>query len=147
LEIRLVGNPRSRKEFSWFVVIKVVDSDTCNFKDFVDEIVEKYPPRCTEVVNVAYFNDATSKSHLEIKSDQDLLAMFAKHLGSKIVNIAIAYTLPTEIPEWPSASSLTTSQCTQSTYNQSTEPPFSQTTTKQPSPYQSSDDNDDDDDN
>jgi len=49
LKIRLVGNPRCRKEISCFIFEKVVDSDICNFKDLVDEIVYKYfvaePPK------------------------------------------------------------------------------------------------------
>jgi hypothetical protein len=103
LEIRLVGNPRSRKDVSCFLISMVVDPDVCNFKDFVDEIVDKYPIGHKESVTVAYYDDA-SKRHLEVKCDQDLLAMFAKHGNSKLVNMAIAYTLPTEINEWPDLS-------------------------------------------
>jgi len=41
LKIRLVGNPKKRrKEFSCFRCSKVVDSDLCNFKDLVEEIVD-----------------------------------------------------------------------------------------------------------
>jgi len=102
LEIKLVGNPRCRKEVSCFIISMVVDSDTCNFKDLVDEIVEKYPPGYEELVTVAYY-DAASRNHLEVKTHQELLAMFAKHVDSKVVHMAIAYTLPSEIPEWPNA--------------------------------------------
>ena len=92
----------TRREISFFIVSKVVDGDIHNFKDFVDEIADKYPPRYKGAVNVAYYDD-TSQNHIEIKSDLDLLGMFAKHLDTKEVNMAIAYTLPTEIPEWPTA--------------------------------------------
>jgi hypothetical protein len=77
----------------------VVDSDICNFKDFVDGIVDKYPPSHHERVSVSYY-DYASKTYLEVKSDQDLLAMFAKHVDSKTVSMAIAYTLPTETHQW-----------------------------------------------
>lgn len=150
LEIRLVGNPRSRKEFSCFIITMVVDSDICNFKDFVDEIIEKYPPGYKERVSVAYY-DVASKNHLEVKSDQELLAMFAKHADSKTVNMAIAYTLPTEIPEWPTtfeciSSQPTTFECTSShpLSTQSTQHTCSQPTielTSPPSTPQADDDN------
>ncbi|WVZ79435.1 hypothetical protein U9M48_027013 [Paspalum notatum var. saurae] len=43
LKIRLTSNPKkSRKDFSCFKITKVVDSDLCNFKDFVEEIVDQY---------------------------------------------------------------------------------------------------------
>jgi hypothetical protein len=77
----------------------VVDSNIYNFKDFVDRIVDKYPPSYHERVNPSYY-DRASKTYLEVKSDQDLLAMFAKHVGSKTVSMAIAYSLPTETPQW-----------------------------------------------
>ncbi|RLN24749.1 hypothetical protein C2845_PM07G39090 [Panicum miliaceum] len=78
----------------------VVDSDTSNFKDLVDEIVDKYPPRYKELVTVVYF-DETSENYLEVKSDQDLFAMFEKHVDSKEVVMYIAYTFANEMPEWP----------------------------------------------
>jgi hypothetical protein len=108
----------------------VVDSDTCNFKDFVDEIVTKYLPGYDELVAVAYYDSITVK-HIEIKSDQDLLAMFAKHAECKVVNIAIAYPLPTENLEWPNMSKEhvkihstdpTSSQLTEPTSSEPTEP-------------------------
>jgi len=45
LEIRLFGNPKkTRKDCSSFVIEKVLDSDTTNFKDFVEWMVDKHPP-------------------------------------------------------------------------------------------------------
>jgi len=38
----------------------VADSNVCNFKDLVDEIIEKYHPDHHELVIVAYY-DADSK--------------------------------------------------------------------------------------
>ena len=108
----------------------VVDSNTCNFKDFVDEIVTKYPPGYDELVAVAYYDSITDK-HIENKSDQDLLAMFAKHVECKVVNMAIAYPLPIENLEWPNMSKEhvkihstdpTSSQPTDPTSSQPTEP-------------------------
>nr|TKW32067.1 hypothetical protein SEVIR_2G146100v2 [Setaria viridis] len=91
--------PGSRKYVGCFVISMVVDSDMFNFKDFIDEIVDKYPPGYKELVTIAYYDDG-SENYLEVKSDQDMLAMFARHMDSKVVNIYIAYTLPTEIPKW-----------------------------------------------
>lgn len=42
LEIRLFGNPE--KTLFCFVIEKVLDSDTTNFKDFVEWMVDKYMP-------------------------------------------------------------------------------------------------------
>jgi hypothetical protein len=139
LEIRLVGNPRCRKEFSCFIFDKVVDSDICNFKDFVDEIVEKYPPGYHERVTVAYLDDA-SQNYLEVKSDQELLAMFAKYTKSKAVSMAIAYTLPTEIPQWPTVPEPTHEPT--SSQHSVDEPASSQHMASQPSTPQADDDDD-----
>jgi hypothetical protein len=49
---RLVGNPKKhRKEFSCFRCSKVVDSDLCNFKDLIEEIIDQYPHGYNEVVH------------------------------------------------------------------------------------------------
>ncbi|KAJ1290291.1 hypothetical protein BS78_02G232200, partial [Paspalum vaginatum] len=100
LEIRIAPNSRSRKNVPCLIDTVVVDADICNFKDFVDEIVEKYPPRYNENVTVAYY-DHTSAIYMEVKSDQDILEMFAKNVDTKIVDMLIAYTLPSETPQWP----------------------------------------------
>jgi hypothetical protein len=52
LEIRII-TPTMRG--SWFGINKVVDSDTTNFKDLVDEIVDKYPHGYGDVVKLFYF--------------------------------------------------------------------------------------------
>ena len=87
----------------WFGFNKVVDSDTTNFKDLVDEIVDKFPCGYGDVVKLFYFC-ADSKSNIEIHSDQDLMNMFAKHKTSKCCRMSIAYHKPNvdppEIPLW-----------------------------------------------
>jgi hypothetical protein len=65
LKIRLTGNPKKRpKEFSCFNITKVVDSDVCNFKDLVEEIVDKYPHGFNEIVHV--FTMIMLKKHFHI---------------------------------------------------------------------------------
>jgi len=87
----------------WFGFNKVVDSDTTNFKDLVDEIVDKFPCGYGDVVKLFYFC-ADSKSNIEIHSDQDLMNMFAKHKTSKCCRMSIVYHKPDvdppEIPLW-----------------------------------------------
>lgn len=58
LEIRLLGNKKkTRKEFSCYRFEKVVDSDLVNFKDFVDSVVDQFPPGYMEDVHVHYYDD------------------------------------------------------------------------------------------
>jgi hypothetical protein len=53
LKVRLTGNPKKRRqEFSCFNYTKTVDSDVCNFKDLVKEIVDQYPHGYNEIVYV-----------------------------------------------------------------------------------------------
>jgi len=87
----------------WFGFNKVIDSDTTNFKELVDEIVDKFPCGYGDVVKLFYFC-ADSKSNIEIHSDQDLMNMFAKHMTSKCHHMSIAYHKPDvdppKIPLW-----------------------------------------------
>ena len=79
LEIRIISsNTRCR----WFSFNKVVDADMTNFKDLVDEIVEKYPPHFREVVKVYYYCPV-SKSNIEVSKDQELVAIFARQVETK----------------------------------------------------------------
>ena len=102
LEIRLSTNPKKRrKDFSYFTFSKVVDSDLCNFKDLIREIVDQYPHGYQEVVHVFYY-DGVKKCSPEITTDQELLEMFRKHVDSKVVRMTITYTDPTDdvpVPE------------------------------------------------
>lgn len=142
LDIRIVANLRSRGDY---LVDMVVDTDYMNFKDFVDEIVEKYSPRYHERITVAYYDNASS-TYLEVKSDQELLAMFAKHIDTKIVKVFISYNLPNEAPMWPTmpasqSTEPTSSQPTQPTSTQPThEPTSSQHTTSDPGTPEDDDD-------
>ena len=100
LEIRIIAyNTRSR----WFSFSKVVDADTTNFKDLVDEIQDKYPPGYGDLVKLFYYA-ADTKSNIEVTTDQELLDMFAKHVSRKICFLSIAYypasVEPPAIPTW-----------------------------------------------
>jgi len=94
LEIKLLGNPKKvRKDVRCFCFDKVVDSDTTNLKDLVDEITDQYPPGYLEVAHVQYY-DEDLKSFLVVNTDQELMLMFQKHSNSKVVHMFIAYTVP-----------------------------------------------------
>ena len=62
----------------------VVDSDTTNYKDHVELVVEKYPPGYLDVAHTQYYDEGL-KSFLEVKSDQELMFMFGKHLKRKVM--------------------------------------------------------------
>ncbi|TVT97366.1 hypothetical protein EJB05_57394, partial [Eragrostis curvula] len=87
LEIKLVANPRTRrKDYSCFSFTKVVDCDTTNFKDFVESIVDEFPPGYKEVLTIQYY-DERSKSFPPVETDQHLMAMFEKYTKTKSVTI------------------------------------------------------------
>ena len=71
----------------------VVDSDRTNFSDFVESVVEKYPPGYMEVAHVQYYDEAL-KTFPEVKSDQELMFMFSKHCKTKVIIMFIAYRGP-----------------------------------------------------
>ena len=100
LEIRIIS---TTMRGPWFAFNKVVDSDTTNFKDLVDEIVDQFPCGYGDVVKLFYFC-AASKSNIEIHSDHDLMNMFKKHMSSKYCCMSIAYHKPDvdppKIPLW-----------------------------------------------
>jgi len=76
LEIKLLGNPKKvRKDVRCFCFDKVVDSDTTNLKDLVDEITDQYPPGYLEVAYVQYYNEDL-KSFPVVNTDQELMLMF-----------------------------------------------------------------------
>jgi hypothetical protein len=108
LKIRIIGNPKKvRKDVTCFLFEKAVDSDTTNFKDFIESIVNQYPPGYQEVVHVHYY-DSYLAAFPEVKTDQELLSMFQKHTENKVVDMAITYNDPLEpyipITKWPGAS-------------------------------------------
>ena len=101
LKIRLSGNPKMRRnEFACFHITKVVDADRCNFKDLVEEIVNAYPHGYNEIVIVFYY-DALQKIFPQVTTDQELLAMFSKHVHSKVVRMTITYTEPRDVVPIP----------------------------------------------
>jgi hypothetical protein len=57
----------------------IIDSDVTNYKDFVEEIVNKYPPGYLEVAHVQYY-DHDMKAFPEIMYDQDMLCTFEKKI-------------------------------------------------------------------
>jgi hypothetical protein len=92
LEIKLLGNPKKvRKDVRYFCFDKVVDSDTTNLKNLVDEITDMYPPGYLEVAHVQYY-DADLKSFPVVNTGQELMLMFQKHINSKVVHMFIAYS-------------------------------------------------------
>jgi hypothetical protein len=74
---------------------KVVDSDLCNFKDFVGEIVDHFPKGYQELVLVFYI---VTKGSSQARIDQKLLEMFSKHVDKKVVHMTITYTDPKDMP-------------------------------------------------
>jgi hypothetical protein len=96
LEIRLFGNKKkARKDFRCFRFDMTIDSDVTNYKDLVENIVNKYPPGYLEVAHVQYYNHDI-KAFFEVLSDQDLLCMFEKNSKSKVVDMFISYCDPSE---------------------------------------------------
>jgi hypothetical protein len=68
----------------------VVDSDKINYEDLVESIVEKYPLVYLEVAHIQYYDEGL-KSFPEVKTDQELMAIFDKHLKRKIVIMFVVY--------------------------------------------------------
>jgi hypothetical protein len=104
LEIKLLGNRKTcRKDCKCFCIDMVVDSDRTNFSDFVESVVNKYPPGYMEVPHVQYYDEVLQKFP-EIKSDQDMMCMFSKHSKSKVIFIFIVYRDPSDpyepVTEW-----------------------------------------------
>ncbi|RLN28084.1 uncharacterized protein C2845_PM05G11130 [Panicum miliaceum] len=159
LEIRLRCNPKKlRKDSSYYTFSKVVDSDLCNFKDVVREIVDQYPHGYQEVVHVFYY-DGVKKCSREVTTDQELLEIFRKYVDSKVVHMTITYTDPTDDVPIPECFTLENSDlldipCTPSmpcpslaASSQSTEPISSQHTkpiASQPTEPSTNEPNDDD---
>ncbi|RLN18050.1 uncharacterized protein C2845_PM02G15230 [Panicum miliaceum] len=106
LQIKLIGNRKKiRKDMMCYSLEQIIDSDLTNDKDLVESIVEKNPPGYLEVAHVQYY-DENLETYPEVKSDQDLMAMFQKHCTSKVVEMFIVYCDPSEpyepISEWHS---------------------------------------------
>nr|BAD54588.1 hypothetical protein [Oryza sativa Japonica Group] len=82
------------------VALDVTDR-TC-FMDFVQSVVDKYPPGYLEVAHVQHYD--VLKTFPEVNSDQELLVMFDLHNKKKVVEMFIVYSDPSEpfkpINEW-----------------------------------------------
>ena len=100
LEIRIVA-PKTRDR--WNSLDKVVDADFTNFRDLVDEVVEKYPPCFGDIVKL-FYSCKDTKANIQVCSDQDLVEMFAKHKNSKCCYLTFCYHSPSsespKIPVW-----------------------------------------------
>ena len=104
LKIKLLGNRKKvRKDVKCFSFDMVVDSDLSNYMDFVESIVDKYPPGYLEVAHIQYY-DHVLKTFPKVNSDQDLMYMFDMHNKEKVVDMFIIYCDPSEtfepITEW-----------------------------------------------
>jgi hypothetical protein len=73
LKIKLLGNlEKARKYVRCFSFEKFVDCDITNFKDFVESIVDRYPPGYKEVPHIQYYDDVL-KIYPEVKTHQELM--------------------------------------------------------------------------
>jgi hypothetical protein len=68
----------------------VVDSDKINYEDLIESVVEKYPPGYLKVAHIQYYDEGL-KSFPKVKTDQELMAMFDKHLKRKVVIMFVVY--------------------------------------------------------
>ncbi|KAJ1292336.1 hypothetical protein BS78_02G384600, partial [Paspalum vaginatum] len=104
LKIKLLGNPQiARKEVRCFLIEKIVDSNLTNIKDLVESIEVEYPPGYLEVAHIQYYVNVM-RSFPEVKSDQDLMLMFLKHVEAKVITMFIGHSNASEqyepITEW-----------------------------------------------
>jgi hypothetical protein len=57
---------------------QVLDADRTHFTGLVADVVDKYPHDYGDIVSLFYFCTKT-KVNIQVRSDQDLVEMFAKH--------------------------------------------------------------------
>jgi len=74
-----------------------VDPDFTNFKDLVDEVVDKCPPSYGDIVKL-FYSCMDTKANIPICSDQDLVEMFAKYKASKCCYLSLCYHSPGSDP-------------------------------------------------
>jgi len=67
-----------------------MDADVTNFRDLVDEVIDKYRCDFGDIVRPFYFY-TDRELNIEFCSDQDLLEMFAKHKALKCCFLSFAY--------------------------------------------------------
>jgi len=68
----------------------VVDSDKINYEDLVELVVEKYLPDYLDVAHIQYYDEGL-KSFAKVKTDQELMSMFDKHLKRKVIIMFVVY--------------------------------------------------------
>jgi hypothetical protein len=91
LKIKLLANRKKcRQDVKCFSFDMVVDSDKTNYKDFVESVVEKYLPSYLEVAHIPYYDEGL-KSFPEVKTNQELMSMFDKHLKRKVLIMFVVY--------------------------------------------------------
>jgi len=104
LDIKLISNCKKiRKGLKCWNFDMVVDSEKSNYMDFIQSVVDKYPPGYLEVPHVQYYDDVL-RTFPEVNCDQDFLNMFDMHNKKKSVQVFISYCDPSElfepITEW-----------------------------------------------
>ena len=72
---------------------KVVDADRTNFRDLVDEVVDKYPTGFGDIGTV-FYSCMDGKVNIKVSTDQDVLEIFGKHQDSKCCFLTFAYHNP-----------------------------------------------------
>jgi len=87
----------------WYGVSEVVDADRANYRNVIEDIVDKYPGRYGDTYSVFYWCHDT-KMNIPLTNDHDLVEMFAKNKASKCCWMSLAYykpnTVPPVIPSW-----------------------------------------------
>jgi hypothetical protein len=96
----------SRFEGAW-VFEWLIDCDTANFKDFVDDISEKYPWGIDETVTVQYLDSSLNMLCL-VSSDKEMMTMFKSFGQNRSGDVFITINGPSDksiidIPCTPSA--------------------------------------------
>ncbi|CAN6300354.1 unnamed protein product [Urochloa humidicola] len=104
LKLRHLANPENaRKDVTCYYFEKDIHRDKTNFMDFVNSIVNRFPPGYMEVAHVQYYDDVSGTSP-EVKTDQELMAMFDKYIETKVVHMFIIYSHPSKefqpLTEW-----------------------------------------------
>jgi hypothetical protein len=80
------ASPGCKKDACPYTFIKCIDKDTTNYKYFVDEYAKEYPWGLNETLHLSYLDD-TLKSYVDVRSDQDMMAMFGRFESSKYIEI------------------------------------------------------------
>lgn len=93
-----ITSTRMRKDVSGFCADKVLDSDTVNHRDFIDDFGKQYPWSHNELLKMYYVDDCT---YHQVSSDQDMVQMFAKFSTTKQIDIVMHFHGVDENPQLP----------------------------------------------